>query len=642
MDKLDSKADASSLDIVADNLSKMHDLFPEAFSEDRVDLNVLRDILGDYVDDRQERYSFAWHGKSTARRIAQTPSTGTLRPRPEESVNWDHTRNIFIEGDNLEVLKLLQKSYYGRVKMIYVDPPYNTGNEFIYPDRYQDNLDTYLRYSGQTDENGLKLSANAETSGRYHTNWLNMMYPRLRLARNLLSDDGVIFVSIDDNEQPRLRLLCDEVFGDDNFVSNIVVQSNPRGRQSAKNVAPTHEYIVAYAKNADALLFRGLGLTEEQKREFNRIDARGQYREIGLRLRGGRATAAESPTLHYPLYVNPTTCEIFTSQQSEGLVEVIPRFEDGTLGTWRWSKAKVEAENSSLIARTVSGRDGITRFDVFEKNYLTEDAARKTKSLWDERDINYDRGADAIKALFDRKVFDYSKPPALLKKLLTIATDQNATVLDLFAGSCTTAEAVFDANAEDGGNRRFIAVQLPEPCPEGSEAAKAGFATISDLGKERIRRAGDRARKDSKGTTQDTGFRSFTLDSTNAHAWDERPQDVADALFQSVGSVKADRDSDDVLFELLLKYGLDLSTAVEVREVDEGTRLVVAAGGSLMCVLQGDASDRTAGAIVAIKNELQPEHVRVVFSDACFANDVVKTNVVEILRTAGVNDVKSL
>ena len=343
----------------------------------------------------------------------------------------DQPINLLIEGDNYHSLAVLNFTHQETISLIYIDPPYNTGNnDFIYNDKIIDKED-----------------------GFRHSKWLSFMEKRLKLAKNLLKKDGVIFISIDDNEQAPLKMLCDEVFGENNFISCITVYSNPRGRQSSSDVALTHEYLLVYSKS-DLTTLGGEKLSSEKIQEYNHKDKRGIYREIGLRLRGGRATAEEAPTLHFPIYVNPKTSEI-SLEAEKGYIKIIPKFEDGTLGTWRWSKRKIIEDIGELLARPVRIKDG-SRWDIFQKDYLTEDKTLKVKSVWLDREINYDNGADEIKDLFHKKVFDYAKPTALIKKIINIATDQNSLVLDFMAGSGTTGNAVLQLNKEDGGSRRFI------------------------------------------------------------------------------------------------------------------------------------------------------------------------------------------
>ena len=665
MDRLDPKTDGATANIVEQNIEMLRELFPEAFTEGSdeqgprwmVDIDALREILGQYVEDQPERYSFTWNGKNRARRIAQTPSTGTLRPCPEESINWDTTQNLFIEGDNLEVLKLLQKSYHKRVKMIYIDPPYNTGKEFIYPDKFQDNLDTYLRYTGQTDEEGLKLSANAETSGRYHTNWLNMMLPRLKLARNLLAEDGVLFISIDDHEVSNLKHMCDEILGQENWVSQIVAQVNPRGRHLDQFVAKTHEYVLVYARNIDVsttvsmLPKRGRMLDEYRKE-----DDGGRYRELELRNRNPAFNSTTRPNLYYPLYAKPSGGSVTLENDEEHTIEVWPKNSEGADSCWTWGKKKVSEDRDLLLARQVG--DGGWR--VFRKDYLIRDGQMSgtlPKSLWVDKEFNHDYGKKAIQDLLGSNVMDFPKSPHFIQRMVQLGTLKNGIVLDFFSGSCSTAEAVLRLNAGDGGTRSFIMAQLPELTDGDSKAFKEGFKTIADIGKERIRQVIGKIEseqveqvRDSQeklpGTVGDVpeldlGFKVFKLDASNIKPWDADFDNLEAALFNAVENIKPDRSEADVLYELLLKYGLDLAVPIEERKIDGKTVHIIGVGALVVCLADKISLNVVEG-IAAMKDELKPEVMRVVFKDAGFADDVVKTNAVQILRQAEIEDVRSL
>lgn len=612
MQKLDPWTDGASMDIVEENVEKLRELFPDVFTEGRIDFDALRETLGDYIENRQERYSFTWNGKSRARRIAQTPSTGTLRPCPEESVNWDTTQNLFIEGDNLEVLKLLQKSYHRRVKLIYIDPPYNTGKEFIYPDRFKENLDTYLRYTGQLDGDGFKMSPNAEVSGRYHTNWLNMMYPRLKLARSLLRDDGVIFISIDDNEVANLRKVCDEIFGEENFIINIC----HKARASVSNdkiVSANHNHILLYARNQSVIHAQrhDFGL-DPQLDGFDKEDERGVYKLVPVDGPGGAAKGN-------PYY------------------EFL-----GVTGYFRYSKANMEK-------RYQEGRIVKVGQTLQQKLYRDEarDRRRTSTSWWDEK-LYTSSATSALKRLMGGDYFDNPKHTGLVKKMVTLwAHGDGDIVLDFFAGSASSAHAVMERNAQDGVARRFIMVQLPEPCEPKSEAWKAGLKTIADIAKERIRRAICSLRTNEVvedaggGSGLDLGFKVFKLDSSNIKPWDADFDNLEESLFNAVENIKPDRTEADVLYELLLKYGLDLAVPIEKREIAGKTVYSVGAGALIVCLADNIGLDVVEG-IAALKEELQPEVMRVVFKDAGFVDDVVKTNAVQILKQAGIEDVKSL
>ncbi len=645
MEKLDPKTDGATMDIVGQNMEKLKELFPDVFTEGKVDFDALRETLGDYIDDREEQYSFSWNGKSRARRIAQTPSTGTLRPCPEESVNWDTTQNLFIEGDNLEVLKLLQKSYHKRVKMIYIDPPYNTGNEFIYPDKFADNLETYLRYTGQIDDEGFKISANADTSGRYHTNWLNMMLPRLKLARNLLSDDGVIFISIDDNEVSNLKKICDEVFGEENFLGTVARATGQTTGQDSGGLGSSFDFILVFAKNGDVDL-SGLPLTSKDKKRFNNEDERGLYAYDQMRKTGSNDRREDRPNMFYPVEAPDGTA-------------ILPIAPAGYEGCWRFERKTYNgllADNYILWKKTKRGDSEI--WWPYVKYYL-EGRTKRPSPLWTDLEGNKKAARD-LRDLFDgKKVFDFPKSVEMLKRCIQISPNahEDALVLDFFAGSSALAHAVLDLNKEDAGNRRFIMAQLPEPCDEKSEAYSNGHKTIAEIGKERIRRVikkieAEQAEKDeaAKGKRSemtvetselDLGFKVFKLDASNIKPWDGDFDNLEIALFDAVENIKPDRTEADVLYELLLKYGLGLTVPIEDREISGKIVYIIGAGALIVCLAKEIGLDVVEG-IAALKEELKPEVMRVVFRDAGFKDDVVKTNAVQILRQAGIEDVKSL
>lgn len=628
MEKLDPKKDGRSPDVISENIEKLRELFPEAFTEGsdedgprwKVDFDALKEIIGEYGEKEAERYSFTWHGKSRARLIAQNPSTGTLRPCPEESVNWDTTKNLFIEGDNLEVLKLLQKSYHKKVKMIYIDPPYNTGNDFIYPDKFADNLDTYLRYTGQIDDEGFKVSTNAETGGRYHTNWLNMMYPRLKLARNLLMDDGFFFVSVDDVEAPKLRLVLDEIFGEENFVESLIWKKKYGGGAKTKYYVGLHEYILCYVKNKDAISKIETPYKEEHRKyykfEDERVSERGPYRLQPL----GTTSNDFRPNLRYPIIHNGK--------------EVWPEVQ------WQWEKERTEKANSNGELVFTEAGDS---YSVNFKQYLYDEDGneRRSKPFSIIDGIYTQHGTNEIKRLFGNgKAFTFPKPSSLLVELQRIFFDHDYIVVDFFAGSCPVADSVFQLNSEDGGNRRFIAVQLPEPTDADSFAATEGFSTISDLARERIRRS-IKEFEAAKESVVSYGFKAFRLDSSNIKPWDADFDNVEQALLDSVDNIKSERSEEDVLYELLLKYGLDLAVPIETRNVLD-KKVYVIGGGALIATLSDGIDTKLAEGIVSIRDEIQPEVIRVVFKDSGFKDDVAKSNVMQVLKQAGIEDVKSL
>ena len=656
MEKLNPKVDGATPDIVEQNVEELKRLFPEIVTEGKVDFDALQEVLGDYTDNREERYSFTWNGKSQARRLAQMPSTGTLRPCPEESVNWHATQNLFIEGDNLEVLKLLQKSYHRKIKMIYIDPPYNTGNDFIYPDDFRDGIGNYLKITGQTDEEGKKTSTNAETSGRYHTDWLNMMYPRLKLARNLLSDDGAFFASIDESEVANLRKVCDEVFGEEAFIACIANVNNPKGRSDDKHIARAHEYILLYKKSE--LKLTGWVPGPHIVKRYNKTDEKGRYREIDLRKTGENDRREDRPNLFYPFLYNSSTGDLYPSQEGEvpdGYIKITPTRTDGTDGNWRWGLESAKQRLESLMPKMMPQRE---KWTVVVKDYFGPDKREKATTAWSQKFANSERGSEQFLALgFGKEVFPFPKPVGLLRAMLQLTTGGDDIVLDLFAGSCSTAQAVLEENASDGEGRRFVMVQIPEPCAKESDAWKAGFYSIAEIGKERIRRSGAAVQgeigakeneatgglfeSDGETSLPDLGFRVLKLSTSNIKAWDAEFEDVEGALLSSVENVKPNRSEADVLYELLLKFGLDLAVPMEQREIAGRTVHIIGAGALIVCLADDISIDVIEG-IAALKDELAPETIRVVFKDAGFADDVVKTNAVQILRQAGIEDVKSL
>ena len=651
------KMDGKTMDIVAENVGKLKELFPEAFTEGKVDFEAFKEVLGTFVDDRDERYSFTWNGKSKARMIAQTPSTGTLRPCKEESVDWDSTQNIFIEGDNLEVLKLLQKSYHKKVKMIYIDPPYNTGNDFVYKDNFKDNIKNYKEITGQVDGEGRNLSNNPETSGRYHTDWLNMMYPRLKLARNLLKDDGVIFISIDDGEVDNLKKICSEIFGEENFVGcagRITKKSNNKGDYWA----PNFDYLLTYTKNIEAAesFFGGVNTDA-----YNLVDTEGE--------RAGEKY--QLVRLYMSTIQNRNPEQRFWIECPDGQKVIPPGKtfppERPSLGDgiWRWTRKKLEAEKEKIVVKSVSSSNLVTedgspaRWNVFTKTYLQDviDNSSAKPNSFIEGHINQ-KGSHELRAL--KIPFDYSKPSTLIGYLMEISkVKDDDIVLDYFAGSATTAHAVMKLNVEDNGNRKVIMVQLPEATDEKSEAYKAGYKTIAEISKERIRRAATKIKEENPDYDGDLGFKVFKLDSTNIKPWEVDFDLTERTLEDFISNIKPDRREEDVLYEILLKYGLDLTLPIDEWIMDNGklimkeksnsqlstvnSQLVYSIGrGALIICLSDDISLEVVQGIAKLKDKLNPEIMRVVFKDSGFKDDVVKTNAVQILKQAGIVDVRSL
>ncbi|WP_457608040.1 site-specific DNA-methyltransferase [Nitratifractor sp.] len=612
----------SSMDIVAENIEKLRELFPDIFTEGKIDLEALQATLGEYIDKEDERYSFTWKGKARARRIAQTPSTGTLRPAPEESKEWENTQNLYIEGDNLEVLKLLQKSYHKKVKMIYIDPPYNTGKDFVYKDNFKDNLQNYLRLTNQVDAEGRKLSTNAETSGRYHSDWLNMIYPRLKLARNLLRDDGVIFISIDDNEVANLRKVCDEIFGEENFVADVIWEKKFSPQNDSKWFSDNHDFILVYAKNKEKWKINKLPRSEVSNNRFSNPDndPRGVWASSDMTVK------TYNEKYDYPI----------TTPSGKQIMPTKGRC---------WSVSKDKFEELIKDNRVWFGKSGnnVPRLKTFLSE-LTDGIVPLT--IWQHKDVGHNQEArQETKALFATGLFDSPKPTRLIKRILQLSTNKDDLILDFFSGSATTAHAVMQLNAEDGSNRRYILVQLPEPTDEKSEAYKAGYRTIAEIGKERIRRAGEKIKEenaDKEGIEKlDIGFKVFKLDSSNIKAWDPDYENLEQSLLESVDNIKEDRTEANLLYEILLKYGINL--AVPIEELEIMGKKVYNVGGNLVICLDKQITLDIVEEIAKLNERFGSEEpIRVVFRDNGFADAEVKTNAIQILKQYGVEDVRSL
>ncbi|MBL9032638.1 MAG: site-specific DNA-methyltransferase [Phycisphaerae bacterium] len=654
------RLDLRSMDIAEARRQELLRLFPEVRTEGgKIDFDRLRLALGEAVDVGRERYGMNWPGKADCFKTIQTPSMGTLRPCPEESVNWDTTENLIIEGDNLEVLKLLQKSCLGKVKMIYIDPPYNTGNDFIYPDNYAESLQTYLEYTGQVDSEGRRFGTNTEADGRFHSRWMNMMYPRLYLARNLLRDDGAVFISIDEAEQANLRHLCDEIFGQENFVADLVWAA---GRKNdSKHISVSHEYIVVYARNMEHLKERGIvwrhrkeglddiykayarlrkehgndhaavqsGLKEwfaglpdthpaKAHRHYSCVDARGIYFPADISWPGGGGPKYEvlHPRTGRPVRV-PSRGWMTSDPDKMAAWIADDRVHFG------------EDENSvPCIKSYLSDREDSVPYSVFY-----QDGRAATKRLRD---------------LLNGDYFENPKDEGVIGKLVEFATEPDSLVVDFFAGSGTTAHAVLDLNKKDGGNRQFILVQLPEPVDPQSAAGKAGFKTIADICKERVRRVinrldtEDEGRLDLSGNAPrpDRGFRVYSLAESNFKPWQaDGPKDgesLGKHMFEHVEHIREGRTEDDLLYEILLKSGFALTTPIETLTL-AGRKVYSVAGGALMLCLERPLTLEVIRAIA----EKKPE--RVVCLDAGFVgNDQLKTNAVQTFKTKGVGSFKTV
>ena len=628
-----TKLDGKTPDLAAENIAQLRQIFPDVFGEGKIDFDKLRQVLGEYVDDEKERYNFTWNGKGKALRLAQTPTTGTLRPCEAESKNWDDTQNLYIEGDNLEVLKLLQKSYHGQIKMIYIDPPYNTGGDFVYPDDFSDSIENYKRITGQVDNEGKRLGTNSEYNGRYHTDWLNMMYPRLRLARNLLAEDGVIFISIDDNEVGNLRKATDEIFGEGNFIANLVWQKKFSRANDATYFSTMHDHILCYCKkniNSDAtgweigLLPRGDEVPEGYSNPDN--DPRGPWTSVILSAKSGSAT------LQYE--IKTPSGRICTPPSG--------RF---------WSCSKNTFDEWVKDNRIWFGKDGDGT--PREKTFLSEvQGGLRPNTILSYNDAGHNQeGKQETKSLFDDiGIFDGPKPVRLIHLLLQIAkTDNDSLILDFFSGSATTAHAVMQLNAEDSGSRKFIMGQLPEPCGEGTEAAKAGYKNICEIGKERIRRAGEKIKAEIEAQNAqlkigeepkkvpDIGFKVFKLDSSNLKKWQPDYDDLEATLFDSVSNYVEGRSELDVVYEIMLKMGMELTWPLETHTI-AGRNVYDIGMGALMICLDDHITAEVAEGMAALRQEESPEVWRVVFKDNGFESDSAKVNIKEILKRAGLEE----
>ena len=610
--------DLRSHDAAGDKIAELLRLFPEIRTEGgKLDFDRLKLALGETVDVGKERYGMNWPGKAECFKTIQAPSFGTLRPCPEESVNFDTTENLIIEGDNLEVLKLLQKSYLGKVKMIYIDPPYNTGNEFIYPDNYSESLQTYLDYTGQVDEEGRKFATNTETDGRFHSKWMNMMYPRLYLARNLLAPEGMALISINDMEVSNLRKLCDDVFGEENFRGQISRSTGTPTGQGNDILVNEIDYVIVYSKTSDAT-FEGQDFTSEDEKIYDKSDALGKYLIRPLRKTGGEDRREDRPSMYY-------------SVEAPDGTKVFPIGPSGYESRWRCGEDTYYTYVArNLIEWKAVGEGKLRRWQPYLKFYL-EGRKKQPSNLWVELEGNKKASID-VKNLFGDKVFDFPKPVELIKKCIAIGTNPDDVIIDFFAGSGTTAHAILDMNKEDGGNRRFILVQLPEPTD------RSDFPTIADICKERVRRVIKKLNSADAGRFDngkfDRGFRVFRLAESNFTTWDAQvahdPKALQSQLDFHVDHIREARTADDILYELLLKSGFPLTTPV-AKQTLAGKTAYSVAGGALVICLERELTLELVRAIA----ECKPE--RVVCLDEGFAgNDQLKANAVQTFKTKGI------
>ncbi|EME8139945.1 site-specific DNA-methyltransferase [Enterococcus lactis] len=635
-----------SLDITEQNIEKLKELFPEVLTEKKIDFDKLRLILGDEIETAPERYNFTWNGKKQVMQLAQQPTVATLKPNKAKSKNWDETQNLYIEGDNLEVLKILQKSYANKVKLIYLDPPYNTGKDFIYRDNFHDSIENYLEQTGQVDNEGNKLSVNTETSGRYHTNWLNMMYPRLKLARNLLSDDGVIFVSIGTVEQENLSRLFDEIFGENNRVGIVPVIMNLKGNQDAYGFADTHEYVLVYAKSKDNLDFGRLPIDDEEMNDWLE-DEYGLYKVAdNLRATGVNAPRSKRPNLWYPIFVTSND-ELYVTEDNEPLSNddeiVMPINPEGEELSWYWGKATFnESKHNLIVKRTSNG----TQFYRKQRPALGADnPTKKAKSVLFKPEYSSSTATTKLKDLLGGKLFDFPKPVPFIEDLISLGTNKDSIVLDFFSGSGTTAEAVFKKNMADDGNRKFILAQLPEQIPEGSNAKRAGYNTIPELAMERISKAGEQILKErpSEIGKLDIGFKVFELSKSNIKKWNAEPKDLNEQFELLANNFEEGSKPIDVVYEIMLKQGLDLTYPIS--EIKVGDAVVYdIAFGAMFVVLGDKITSEVAGHIMKQIADEEAENSVVVLQDEKFINDSEKLNTIEQLNASGIqyNDILSI
>ena len=630
--------------------AKLAELFPEVVADGKVNFDVLKTLLDVDVEDTRERFGLTWPGKRDSIRAAQTPTTATLIPDKENSVDWDTTQNIFIEGDNLEVLKVLQKHYYGKIKMIYIDPPYNTGNDFVYADDYADSIGNYLELTGQTDEGG-KLSTNSESAGRFHSNWLNMMYPRLKLAKNLLTHDGIIFISIDGNEKANLKLLCDEIFGENNFQGEIAWLNNMAGRQIGRSgTAKTYESLLLYSRQESSapmltvdrkfaqalmpIMYKGIvkELMVDDKGEFDKGDTLWNHNRI--------FNEETRPNLVFSIFFNTETGDIQVGDVGDfrpGYIEIQPHPNgDGvhSFHAWRWSKEKVLSEKDDLLVQKLSSG----KWEIYTK--LRDNSRTNLKDAM----IGVSNGTAELVKLFDgRKYFDYPKSVDLIRLLVDSLDCRDHIILDFFAGSGTTAHAAMQLNAKDGGNRRCISVQLPEPTDEKSEAYKAGYETITQISRERIRRAGrkileeEASKLDSREEPLDVGFRAYKLADTNFAKW-KADSGLSEGELANLFSGLSDSANDlarpeALVAEVLLKLGFSLSEKIEPIKVD-GLEVFSVSDGLLLAYLD-EHQTPTLDQLRALVAE-EPERL-VILEDAFQGDDELKTNLVQECRSHNID-----
>ena len=646
------KMKMASYDVVGNNIEKIGKLFPNCVTEHLdadgqptmgIDFEKLKqELSNELIGEREERYQFTWPEKRKANHLANTPTTMTLRPCREESVDFDNTENLYIEGDNLDVLKVLRETYLGKVKMIYIDPPYNTGNDFVYSDDFSMDADLFKEQNGTFDEEGNRMVKNMETNGRFHTDWLNMIYPRLKVARDLLTEDGVIFISIDDNEEANIKKLCDEILGESNFITSIIIRANSRG-QTYNQIAKTHEYILIYGKSNEAEL---LELEKDlSNSDLNLKDNISLFNIRELRNRNPKFGRHNRPGLFYPIYVNMSNkdkdgfCSVSLVKSDGYNIEVTPLNSLGQESCWRWGTKKFlqNVSTVTLNSNVVAKEKQSGGFNIYEKYRKT---TYKPKSIWDDNSFLTETGTLNLKNLGFKGEFDFPKPVDLVKRCVALSLDEDSIVLDFFSGSSTTAHAVMQLNAEDGGRRKFIMVQLPEQTDAKSEAYKAGYKNICEIGKERIRRAGKKIKEDNRDKAGidklDTGFRVLKLDSSNMEDVYYTPNDLSLAtLFNTVDNVKPDRTDEDLLFQVMLDLGIELSATIETQEI-AGKKVMMVDGNYLIACFDEDVNETAITEIA----KMQPLYF--VMRDKSLATDNVADNFEQIFKAYSKDTVRKI
>ena len=639
MDKLKM----STPDLTEENISKIAKIFPSVITEKEdedgnivkgVDFDLLRQALSkDIVEGGEERYRLDWPGKKASILKANMPITDkTLRPAKDESVNFDNTENLYIEGDNFQVLKLLQESYLGHdakgtVKMIYIDPPYNTGKDFVYKDNFTQDKDEYNEEVGAVDGEGNKLFKNTETNGRFHSDWLSMMYERLVVARDLLREDGVIFISIGDDEVVNLHKICDEIFGEHNFQYQLSVVNSLNGNDNSSGMMETQEYCLVYSKNENYFRMGVLNVDEENELEKWEIDEVGYWKEGGsLKATGINAPRSARPNLFFPIYIDERTLDFSLVKNEKYIFELMP-ITDNQEMRWYWSREKFNRDkNEVIVKKTSSG------YSLYKKQRpsLGSLPSKRGKTTFYKSTYSNSHSSATIKSLFGNKFFDYSKSVDLIKDFLQLGVSKNDLIIDFFSGSATTAHAVMQLNAEDGGNRKFIMVQLPEEIDEKSEAFKAGYNNICEIGKERIRRASKKIQEDNKDkdlSNVDFGFRVFKLDSSNMKDVYYNPKDLSQDLLSNLESnIKEDRSPEDLLTQVLLDLGLELSYKIETKDI-LGNKVFFVGGNDLVACFDDNIDFSIIDEIAKVKP------LKVVFKDASFKDDKDRINVEERFKS---------